>query len=148
MVSVFKQNTGWTSYFYPERVRFGRKNSWKSSHFNIHWGLTLTMAKIRSDYWIPVYKSWWWKKLRNAMVAKDFMFPIPRTINRIVASRTHHLKLTIQNYWCWLRRSVIMLKKNGTKKLRCIYYYLHAILLDLYILHSYRINVHRNLSWF
>ena len=94
--------------FIPQRVSSNKKISWRSSDLNIYGGVTLIKAKIRSEYRIPVYDSWWKKQLRNVMFAKDLMLPISGTINRIVASRTHHFKITIQNYRYWLRRSIIM----------------------------------------
>ena len=114
----------------------------------IHWGVTLTMAKVRSECRIPSLRQLLKKTIKKYYGCKRFRVshcPEPSTrllpVERITQNLPFKLSLLT-------RQAHYYVKQKGGKKLRCTYYYLHAVLAELYILNSYQINVHRSFNGF
>ena len=98
-------------------------------------GVTLTMAKIRSEYWIPRLQELVKKTIKKSYRCKRFQVSHYPELSKgllSVEDTTKNLPFKI-------------LGVDYAVPLSCTYYYLHAVLPELQILKSYQINLHRSL---
>ena len=98
-----------------------------------HGGVTLTVDKIRSKYWISSLRQLVKKTIKKCYGCKRFQvshYPEPST-------GLLPFKIISVDY--------VNTKQKGIKILKYTYYYLHAVLPELYILNSCQINLHRSL---
>ena len=99
----------------------------------IHWGVTLTMAKVRSECRIPSLRQLLKKTIKKYYGCKRFRVshcPEPSTRLLPVERTTQNLPFTIFGIDY---AGPLIYKIEGCKKLRCTYHYLHSLTRAIYL---------------
>ena len=139
----------WNFLSFSSKAQFSLRKLVEETHIlTIHWRVTLIMAKIRSECWIPSLRQLVKKTSKKYYGCKRFRvshYPEPSTRLLPVERTTQNLPFKLS---LLTRQAHYYVKQKGEKKLRCTCYYLHVVLAELYILNSYQINVHRSFNGF
>ena len=114
-------NTGWTSYFYPQRVSSSRKISWKSSYLNHPQGKEYFIPNLRQLVKKTIEKCYGCKRFRvsHYLQPSTGLLPVERTTQNLP------FKVIGVDYV-----GPLICKAKAGKKLRYTYY-LHAVLSQL-----------------